>query len=76
MDPEVSERFERVEANLEKLVGIVSSLTGVAKSHEERLHRLTETQAKTDEQLGILIRMMDEWIRRNPGNGKGPAADG
>jgi ABC-type transporter Mla subunit MlaD len=30
------------------------------------LEELRRVQQKHDEQLGILIRMMDEWIRRNP----------
>lgn len=80
---DVSERFERLENNLSRLVDVVSTLAQVVKSHEERLSRLTESQVRTDElarqtqeELSGLIRMMDEWIRRNPGNGKGlpPAA--
>ena len=102
MDPEVNERFERIESSLVRLVEI-------AVSHEERLDRLTASQerlveshqwiveshqslvqshqslvaaqAKTDEQiklvneeLGVLIRMMDEWIRNNPRNGSGQKA--
>ena len=97
MEPEVVERFERLEANLNHATDAISALIQLARSHEERLDRLTESQARTDEQikqtqelikqtqeeirqtqgeLTILIRMMDDWIRRNPRNGKGqtPAA--
>ena len=42
----------------------------------DKLDRLAEAQAHTDElikqtqeELGVLIRMMDEWTRRNPASG-------
>ncbi len=99
MEPEISERFERVETDLRLLRDVASSLVEVARSQEGRLQRLTEAQgllteaegrlteaqgrlteaqARTDElfkqtqgELSVLIRMMDEWIRNNPRNGKG-----
>lgn len=81
MDPEVNERFERLENNLNRLVGVVSTLAQVVKSHEERpstldekMVRLAEAQAQTQGELSVLIRMMDEWIKSNPRNGKGPQA--
>ncbi|MGO4881672.1 MAG: hypothetical protein ACLP59_12720 [Bryobacteraceae bacterium] len=66
-------RVNRLEANLERLSGLVLSLADrqerldtamatLADSHIE----LVEAQKHTDETLGSLIRMMDEWIRRNP----------
>ena len=77
MDPEVSARFERIETNLDRLTSVVTTLAEVAVSHEERLDRLTASQAKTDQQMketdermGVLIRMMDEWIRNNPRDGR------
>ncbi len=83
MDPDVSERFDRLENNLDRLADIVSSLVQVARSHEERLDRLTEAQARTDEVvkltqegLGVLIRMMDDWIRKNPRNGNSQSSGG
>ena len=66
METEVRERFERLE-------GIVASLIQLAQSHEDRLDRLVESQARTDEQikhtqeeLNVLVHMVDDWIRRNP----------
>jgi hypothetical protein len=38
-------------------------LATLADSHV----KLVEAQKHTDETLGALINMMDEWIRRNPG---------
>jgi len=77
MEPDVRERFERLETNLSTLVGVVTTLADVAKSHEERLHEMAKrmdtlavSQVETQEELGALIRMMDEWIRNNPRNGK------
>lgn len=76
MDPEVNERFERIENKLETLVDVVTTLAQVATQHEEeiaeirRIVRETSEQMKhTDESLGVLIRMMDEWIRKNPRDG-------
>ena len=82
MDADVNERFERLENNLGRLVEVVSSLAEVARSHEDRLgaseerlaaldarmDRNAELQAKNDEHLAIVIKMMDEWIRNNPRN--------
>ncbi len=36
------------------------------KETDQRLKELKEQSAHTDERLGILIKMMDEWIRRHP----------
>ena len=61
----------------------MSSLVEVVSAHDGKLNKLTddlillkERQEKTDEQiratdekLGILIRLMDEWVRRNPPGG-------
>jgi hypothetical protein len=32
----------------------------------DRVDRLTQAQASTDERLNVLIRMMDEWVKRQP----------
>ncbi len=69
MEPEVNERFERIEGNLDRLIDVVSSLAQVVKSHEERLDRLAEFQAETHGELSALIHTMDEWIRGNPRDG-------
>jgi len=71
MNQETSARFERLE-------GIVAGLLEVVAEHEndrvamrESIDKLRLADEKTDEQLGVLIRIMDEWIRSNSGNGKG-----
>src|SRR6266700_3553948 len=58
------------------LVEVARSLVEVARSHEgrldrvdERLDRLALAQQESHEELSVLIRMMDEWVRRNPGTG-------
>jgi ABC-type transporter Mla subunit MlaD len=67
-------RVTRVENNLDRLSSLVLSLA----SRQEQLDnvlatladshvKLVEAQKHTDETLGALINMMDEWIRRNPG---------
>jgi hypothetical protein len=47
---------------LEKTNGRVSAL-------EVAMKEMAEAQKHTDESLGTLIKMMDEWIRRNPVQG-------
>ena len=45
-----------------------------AKDHQEFLERnarVDEEHRRFDEQIAILVRMMDEWVRRNPPSGKG-----
>lgn len=32
----------------------------------ERVDRIAEAQVHTDERLNVLIKMMDEWVRRQP----------
>ena len=73
MDADVRERFERIE-------NILASLASVATLHDERLNRiegivdgLAVSHAETQEELGTLIRMMDEWIRNNPNSGRKPS---
>ena len=77
MEPETRERFERVESVLFRLTDTLSSLAEIVSSLaqkmqllDDKLLSLASAQEKTDEQLGILIRMMDEWVRNNPRNGK------
>jgi hypothetical protein len=82
MEPEVRERFERLENLVGGLTEVVSGLVTVAaeqgRAMREGFEQLRLRQEKTDEQikhtdgtLSVLIRMMDEWIRSNPRNGKG-----
>ena len=68
------------EQRLSKLAEIASSLAESAAEHEpaikelraaqkktdEQLRRTDEQQARNEEELSALIRIMDEWIRRNP----------
>ena len=77
MEQETRERFERVESVLFRLTDTLSSLAEIVSSLaqkmqllDDKLLSLASAQEKTDEQLGILIRMMDEWVRNNPRNGK------
>ena len=84
MDPEVNERFERLEGIVSGLVTIVAeqekdrvffreSLEQLRQGDEQLqqgYERLVLADEKTDEQLGVLIRMMDEWNRNNPRNGR------
>ena len=81
MELEARERFDKLEGllaslvqvassqekRLGKITGVVSSLAEVASSHEAELRELRE--GHTDERLGSLIRMMDDWIRNNRRNG-------
>ena len=78
MEQETRERFERAESvlfrlteTLSSLAEIVSSLAQTVSEHDQKLKLLDDkllslalAQEKTDEQLGILIRMM------YPPNGK------
>ncbi|MDQ6665393.1 MAG: hypothetical protein M3Z23_13495 [Acidobacteriota bacterium] len=66
--------MDRVEDRLEKLLGIVEGLTTVFEDsqrkteerfaqNEKRFEKIAEVQAQNDEALGVLVKMMDEWIR-------------
>jgi peptidoglycan hydrolase CwlO-like protein len=73
-------RVNRLETNLERLSDLVLSLASrqeqldnalatLADSHIQLVEAQKQTagaQKHTDETLGALIHMMDEWIRRNP----------
>jgi hypothetical protein len=77
--------MNRLETNLEQLSGLVLSLASrqeqldnalviLADSHmklAEAQKQTVEAQKHTDETLGALIHMMDDWIRRNPGRETG-----
>ena len=68
------------EKKLAQVIDSIATLQSVASAHDERLAehdgkldaladgliRLEASQKKTDEQIGVLVRMMDDWIRRNP----------
>ena len=63
----------RVEPNLDRLVGVVTTLAeNVVRMSEtiirleEGQHRLEEGQRRNDEAIGVLVRMMDEWTRTKP----------
>jgi hypothetical protein len=68
-------RMDRVELNLERLVTVVSTMADQMVGFQNQLgtviHVLTEVveaQKRNEETVNILIRMMDEWIRKNPRN--------
>ncbi len=68
------------EKKLAQVIDSIDTLQSVVSAHDERLAehdgkfdaladgliRLEASQKKTDEQLNVLVRMMDDWIRRNP----------
>ena len=67
--------MDRVELNLERLVTVVSTMADQMVGFQNQLgtviHVLTEVveaQKRNEETVNILIRMMDEWIRKNPRN--------
>ncbi len=73
-----NERVEKLEHNLSRLIDIVSTLAQVAMTHQEKLDKVSASQTETDEQLGIILKMVDDWIRNNPGsprNQKTPASE-
>ena len=62
---EIENRMDRTEVLMEQLAGhMVRFAEGMAE--------LREAQQHTDERLGILVKMFDEWIRGNPRNGGNP----
>ncbi len=79
MDSELNERFERLEGivagQIEAVSGQLKTVSGLLKlvAENEREHaRFRQAQQKTDEHLGIVIRMMDEWIRGQRNGGRRP----
>lgn len=66
MPDNIESRMDNIENNLQRLTAITLALAEHQKEFEEqtRLNR-----RYLDEALGTLIRMMDEWIRRNPNPG-------
>ena len=60
-------RLDQLTEAVSQLVIVVSEDRVAMKELREELR---ETQSKTDEELGILIRMMEEWIRSNRHDGQ------
>lgn len=71
------QRLEKIEAGHRELLtaqvlmadGIRTFATETRRKLDElsvKLAALAEAQRQTDQNLGVLIRMMDEWIRNNP----------
>jgi len=65
--------LRRSEANLDKLVGVVSVMADHVTILVRTVGEIAEAQKRSEqahkaneEALNILIRMMDEWIRNNP----------
>lgn len=56
-------RLDRLETGIEGLVGLIGTL---AQEIDRRFRETDERFRDTDERLGALIRIMDEWIRRQP----------
>jgi hypothetical protein len=48
---------------MDKLTGTMQELAESQKQTDERMKELAESQKHTDERMGILIHMMDEFIR-------------
>ena len=63
MDPEVNERFERLEGIAAAQLDEIAGLLKLAAENEREHARLRELQETNEGELSVLIRMMDEWIR-------------
>jgi chromosome segregation ATPase len=66
----VASLAETVNDHEQKFSRILDILTALAESDEELREadeRMRQNLDRHDEQLGVLIRMMDEWVRRQPG---------
>jgi archaellum component FlaC len=68
-----SSRLDRIEENLEKLVGIVERLADHVHLVDESLAHLAQSQLKlaeaqnqTEERLNALIAVVDDIVRRRP----------
>jgi len=72
-EPTGNERLDRIEKVLEAVVSVQAQF---AEDHKQlltaqilltgRMDELVQAQKDTDARMGILISMMDEWIRRHP----------
>lgn len=62
--------MDRVESNLERLTAITLVLPESQKAFQDEMRAFQEQQRAAveylDDALGRLIKMTDEWIRRNP----------
>lgn len=56
---------------LEILASLAEADEQIRREFLERNARVDEEHRRLDEQIAILVRMMDEWVRRQPPNGKG-----
>ncbi len=56
---------------LEILASLAEADEQIRREFQERNARVDEEHRRLDEQIAILVRMMDEWVRRQPPNGKG-----
>ncbi len=63
---DIEGRLDRLESNLERLVGVVSVLADQVTIVVRTVGEVAEAQKHNDEALNVLIRRMDEWIRNNP----------
>ena len=54
------------------MAGHMLALTQKQVEFQQGMAELREAQQHTDERLGILVKMFDEWIRGNPRNGGNP----
>jgi hypothetical protein len=46
-------------------VVLTDRMDKLAQHTDESLKKLADAQAQTEERMGILMRMMDDWIKRN-----------
>jgi len=79
---------DRIERNMETLVGVVRRVADLQEGAQLQIGRLTEAQlrltenqarlemaqAETTDKLNALIGIVDERIRRRPPNGQNPPA--
>ena len=62
-----AQTVQRQNQMIDRILGI---LAAVAEADEQIRREFQERNARVDEEIAILVRMMDEWIRRQPPNGK------
>lgn len=55
---------------LEILASLAEADEQIRREFQERNARVDEEHRRLDEQIAILVRMMDDWVRRQPPNGK------
>lgn len=67
----VRDDHQTISRILDVLASLAEADEQIRREFRERNARVDEEHRRLDEQIAILVRMMDEWVRRNPPNGKG-----